>query len=96
MRVQNSAFPLCQQSESYLQSALKTLAPVLTHRCGRQEGGASGTGRATERGTRMKLRFRHKDTEIEGEGWLAVAAVFVFALLMFMSALAGLVRLFNG
>ncbi|WP_290933120.1 hypothetical protein [Hyphomonas sp.] len=44
----------------------------------------------------MKLRFRHKDTEIEGEGWLAVAAVFVFALLMFMSALAGLVRLFNG
>tara|TARA_B100000767_G_scaffold245988_1_gene245245 strand:- start:1161 stop:1295 length:135 start_codon:yes stop_codon:yes gene_type:complete len=44
----------------------------------------------------MKLRFRHKDTEIEGEGWLAVAAVLVLALFMLMSALVGLVRLFNG
>jgi hypothetical protein len=48
----------------------------------------------------MKLRFRHKDTEIEGEGWLAVAAVLIVALLLLSSGLLALVialvRLANG
>lgn len=48
----------------------------------------------------MKLRFRHKDTEIEGEGWLAIAAVLVIALLLLSSGLVALVvaliRLANG
>lgn len=48
----------------------------------------------------MKLRFRHKDTEIEGEGWLAVAAVLIVALLLLSSGLVALVialvRLANG